>query len=477
MLKATSDQLHDEDLDAALASTWSPSRISSRPAKRARVELETVEQVGRKTVSGNACINNVNVNADSAVREADDSSDNGSDESDYSDDEFECQVQGTYNRLEVDQYCENKDELQHDDEQEEELNRGHTNTQTKNRTREKGPYKRRDGPIPWEDRIRDLKVFKETFGHCRVKKSFKDNPGLGRFVATIRSYKNRIKRGAYSGSVLTPARIKALEELGFEWHREQKKRSNTNEPTRSFDQRIDQLKAFKELHGHLRVTKSLDQKLASFCVRMREARRKPTPRGRIITEERIKALDELGFQWNDLHQLTTGQVRSFEQRIDQLKAFKELHGHLRVTGTLDLKLASFCGRMREARRKPTSAGTIITEERIKALDELGFEWTIMQKHLAKGQARAFEQHVDQLKAFKEAHGHLRLTNAVDQKLASFCCSMRQARRKPTSTGGIITAERIKALDDLGFEWNEQHQLSIVQTLSAEKIEKCGDTII
>jgi len=108
MLKATSDQLHDEDLDAALASTWSPSRISSRPAKRARVELETAEQVGRKTVWGNACINNANVNADSAVREGDDSSGNGSDESDesdYSDDAFECQVQGTYNRLEVDQYC------------------------------------------------------------------------------------------------------------------------------------------------------------------------------------------------------------------------------------------------------------------------------------------------------------------------------------------------------------------------------------
>jgi len=58
-----------------------------------------------------------------------------------------------------------------------------------------------------------------------------------------------------------------------------------------------------------------------------------------------------------------------------LKALKEAHGHLRVTLTLDKKLASFCKDMTEARRKPGSKRMIITtEERIRALDELGFEW-------------------------------------------------------------------------------------------------------
>ena len=66
------------------------------------------------------------------------------------------------------------------------------------------------------------------------------------------------------------------------------------------------------------------------------------------------------------------QTLSFEQRIEQLKVFQEAHGHLRVTGTLDKNLASFCCRMRQARRKPESLGKIITEERSKALDELGF---------------------------------------------------------------------------------------------------------
>ena len=194
----------------------------------ARVELETEQVVGRKVAWATST---TSVNADSDrnadevedqdedlsskesdkndefVREADDSSGNGSDESDDSD-EFECQVQGN-NRL--DQYCENKDELQHD-QQEEGLNHGHTNTQRKNHTPKPGP---RNEPISWDDRIRDLYDFKETFGHCRVQQRFKDNPGLGRFVATMRSSKKRIKQGTYSGSVLTPARINELDELGL----------------------------------------------------------------------------------------------------------------------------------------------------------------------------------------------------------------------------------------------------------------------
>ena len=76
----------------------------------------------------------------------------------------------------------------------------------------------------------------------------------------------------------------------------------------------------------------------------------------------------------DLNGMSKNQHKSFEKHIEQLQAFKEAHGHLRVTPTLDTKLAAFCGHMRHARRKPGSPGMIITEERIKALDELGFEW-------------------------------------------------------------------------------------------------------
>jgi len=194
--------------------------------------------------------------------------------------------------------------------------------------------------MSWDDhdRIQDLKDFRETLGHCRVKRRFKGNPALAAFVFTMRNYKNKIKRGAYSGYFLTVARINELDEPGFEWN---EKEQPTN--MRLFEQRIDQLKAFKELHGHLRITDALDKNLASYCGRMRQARLKPNSGGLTITEEKIMALDELGFEWNEQLQRPhlNVRIRSFEERIEQLTAFKEAHGHLRVTGALDKKLAAY----------------------------------------------------------------------------------------------------------------------------------------
>ena len=89
-------------------------------------------------------------------------------------------------------------------------------------------------------------------------------------------------------------------------------------------------------------------------------------------------------------------------------------------------------------------GSFLTPARINELDELGFEWLARPK--------TFEDHIAQLKEFKELHGHLRVTLALDRKLAAFCNSMREARRNPASGRMIITKERIKALDDLGFGW-------------------------
>jgi len=104
-----------------------------------------------------------------------------------------------------------------------------------------------------------------------------------------------------------------------------------------------------------------------------------------ITEERIKALDEVGFYWGSV----TTTVKSFEQRMEQLKTYKETHGHVNVKVADDKNLNNFCTHMRIARRKP-GIGMAITEERIKAMDELGFKWGSLVT-TTKPQAKRFEQ--------------------------------------------------------------------------------------
>ena len=96
----------------------------------------------------------------------------------------------------------------------------------------------------------------------------------------------------------------------LETPRQNKKRSTH----KSFEKCIEELKSFKTKHGHVRVTRNHDKSLSSFCASVRGARRGKGTR-KIITEGRIKALDELGFDWGG-----GGKNTSFEERIAELKA-------------------------------------------------------------------------------------------------------------------------------------------------------------
>ena len=83
-------------------------------------------------------------------------------------------------------------------------------------------------------------------------------------------------------------------------------------------------------------------------------------------EDRIKALDELGLEWDV-------KYTWFEKRIEELNAFKSKHGHVRVTLKQDKSLGTFCNDIRSARGR-NGTGHLINDDLIKALDELGFEW-------------------------------------------------------------------------------------------------------
>jgi len=102
--------------------------------------------------------------------------------------------------------------------------------------------------------------------------------------------------------------------------------------------------------------------LGGFYTYMRSARHGTRKGTVVVNADRIKALDELGFDWEIKN-------ASFKDRIEDLKAFKAKHGHVRVTVKQDKSLSTFCSNMRSALR----TGTMI-EDRIKLLGELGFTW-------------------------------------------------------------------------------------------------------
>lgn len=280
-----------------------------------------------------------------------------------------------------------------------------------------------------------LKAFKEKFGHTKVTPKY--DKKLAGYCADIRNAKRH--PDANYGRNFKDKHFKAFDELGFVWN--PKKEGDE----KSFDYRIQQLKAFKEKYGHLRPTKKHDTNLAHFVANIRKARRNPE-RAIRVTDDRIKALDAIGFEWEP--KPTQGDM-NFWSHIEKLRAFKREHGHSLVTHKHDKKLAVFCNNMRVAKRGSVTTRRL-TPERIKALDDLDFIW---EPGLGKT-AADFIDLVSQLKTFKKTFGHYSVTAEHDRKLADFCTKMRIAYKSPGT--GLASADRIKVLDDMGFEWEPKH---------------------
>ena len=72
-------------------------------------------------------------------------------------------------------------------------------------------------------------------------------------------------------------------------------------------------------------------------------------------------------------QMKKRSITSFEDRVVALKAFREAHGHTNVQHGDDPELAKFCDDLRLSRNNP-GRGLTVTNERVAALDELGFDW-------------------------------------------------------------------------------------------------------
>ena len=132
---------------------------------------------------------------------------------------------------------------------------------------------------------------------------------------------------------------------------------------------MDDLKRYKETHGHANVSIPEDKSLAQFCNSVRYGRTNPD-KGVKLTDERISAFDALGFIWTTQEYVT----RSFDERINDLEDYNRTHGHLNVKRNEDSSLYQFCADVRHSLNQFEKDGTRkLTEERIARLEDLGFK--------------------------------------------------------------------------------------------------------
>eukprot|EP00980_Cylindrotheca_fusiformis_P011773 scaffold2811_cov102-Cylindrotheca_fusiformis.AAC.6 len=139
----------------------------------------------------------------------------------------------------------------------------------------------------WLYQFKKLVKFHERNGHCNVPTGSSKDPVLARWVKRQR-YQYKLLRSGSKSSNMTPRRIQLLESIGFVWELR----------VAIWNQRFQELVAFKEANGHFNVPAS-NQKLSIWvkCQRRQHrlflSGRKPSN----MTIDRIEALNSIGFVW------------------------------------------------------------------------------------------------------------------------------------------------------------------------------------
>ncbi len=348
----------------------------------------------------------------------------------------------------------------------------------------------------WDVWFGKLKAFKERFGHCNVETGWEKDSGLWSWVSSQRTRRNR--------GQLAPERVQLLEQLGFIWDFQAQKREET------WMKWYRELENYAKEYGHPNVPQSRPKtKLANWVMIQRSRRDKSCNGHPPLTKEQIELLSHLGFRWD-------AREEQWLEQLQQVKYFKEQHGHCNVElltddddklfrwvrsqrnalaqGKLDkdkktqldaigfswvskiidakwekmynrlqgyyskhgnadvpnrwkedLKLAGWVNQQRQRRKNE-----MMPDEQVQRLDALGFTW----QHRERG---AWEDRYQELIEFKEKHGHCNVPFEYKEvlKLGAFVNAMRSHK-----TAGTLSQERIELLERIGFEWTVKEVINI-----------------
>jgi len=141
--------------------------------------------------------------------------------------------------------------------------------------------------MKWVENFNVLKAYKETHGHCDMPKSH--NARVKQWITDNRTQHRLMLQGKPHS--LTPDKIRTLNSIDFVW------RVGANFFT--WEQNFDRLKAYAQEHGHCRVSQKKPGKgyegLGDWVLVVRRLYLK---KGKRLTEDRMKQLEEIGFEWS-----------------------------------------------------------------------------------------------------------------------------------------------------------------------------------
>ena len=247
----------------------------------------------------------------------------------------------------------------------------------------------------WNARYNELKEFQQTH-NGRLEPTTQEDTKLAKFVHDQRIEYRFMMQG--QESKMCPDKIHKLQAIGFQFDYQRMMQQENKE----FENMLQEMKQFdREKAGD--SLKRQSRALADWKHAQRiEFRCLQEGKRSTLTPERIQKLNDVGFIFVPR---STPRTLTWEQRIEQLKQYKEEHGNLNVPASHP-ELGYFVSNVRRGYKYLQEKKTTgFTQEKANQLLELGFSFLVGKRKTAPVEIKTWEESFQALKEFKKEHGH------------------------------------------------------------------------
>ena len=293
--------------------------------------------------------------------------------------------------------------------------------------------------VQWRSRLKELADFRQEFGHCNVQMKY----------GTLGQWCTKQRREYHCGK-MNPSRIDRLNEIGFQWDISE----------HNFQESLQKLREFKDENGG-QWPKVTDGSLGSwFYSRRKEylswCRGESTP----LSEAHRSALEGIGFSpFLQNRRNSTRAEYDWDSRFQELKAFKEKYGHVRVSrgfGPLGSWVSAQRCALGPLALSQEGEVSQIKRERIARLDEVGFVWNT--------NTWQWNKHFEELVIYHRENGHSNVPKSSGS-LGVFCEVQRVEYSKyQRNLKSNLTAQRVSRLNALSFDWDRGDTVQLERDL-------------
>ncbi|MEQ1933721.1 MAG: helicase associated domain-containing protein, partial [Fimbriimonadaceae bacterium] len=196
---------------------------------------------------------------------------------------------------------------------------------------------------------------------------------------------------------------------------------------------------FSDVWDVLSAMKEQDDVLTDIIRQMREDKGRTGGYDESRLRQRVEVLGPSISLEAIRNSVTAECVESFgaiwDERYGELLAYRDGHGNLNIPQRSSTKLGLWSHSQRQNRKNG-----ILTAERIRLLDVIGFEWAPRDS--------VWDEGFNKLLAYKAAHGNVDVSKHQNTDLGTWVSVQRKAKSR-----GEITEERVQRLNEVGFIWD------------------------